>query len=170
MTKSTRTVLIVVVALFAVGTCITGGIMVALVSFADGLGGDQKWSSTAIAERDMPAVFGCKLPVAPLQYTSRAFGFQDGFWEVIVQLPPGAAPAFLGANKLKRGTTKPIDADVDLVIRDLVPATPTLTATELEDLPPALLPDGGTWILHRSGELLEAPTGEVWIHLQAFET
>lgn len=169
VTKSTRTVLIVIVALFVVGTCVTGGLMLALFSFTDGLGGDDKWSSTAIAERDLPAVFGCKLPVAPMQYTSRAFGFQDGFWEVVVQLPPGSAPAFLGANKLTRGTTKPIDPDIDLVIRELVPKTPTLTATELE-LPPALLPDGGTWILNRSGELLEAPTGEVWVHLQAFET
>ena len=86
-----------------------------------------------------------------------------------MQLPPGSAPAFLGANKLTRGTTKPIDPDVELVIRGLVPSTPPLTANELE-LPPALLPDGGTWHLNRSGELLEAPSGEVWIHLQAFET
>lgn len=169
MTKSTRTVLLVIAALTVIGCLVTGGIMFAVVSFADGLGGTDAWSEKAIPERDLPQLFGVRLPSAPLQYSSRAFGFQDGFWEVVVQLPPGSAEAFLGSNKLTRGETRPVDADLDKIIKDLVPATPALTATELE-LPPALLPDGGTWILHRSGELLEAPTGEVWLHLQAFET
>ncbi|MFT3713494.1 MAG: hypothetical protein QM817_38040 [Archangium sp.] len=169
MTSSTRTVLLVVAALTVIGCLVTGGIMVAFVSFADSFGGDDKWKPDAIAERDLPAIYGCRLPVKPLQYTSRAFGFQDGFYEVIVQLPPGSAAAFLGANKLERGATKAIDADVDAVIRGLVPSTPTLTATELT-LHETPLPDGGTWLLNRSGELLEAPTGEVWVHLQAFET
>lgn len=170
MTKSTRTVVMVIAALAVLGCLATGGLMFAFISFADGLGGDEQWSAHAIPERDLPQVFGCRLPVAPLQYSSRAFGFQDGFWEVVVQLPPGSASAFLGANKLSRGTPAPLDADLDAVIRALVPSTPALTATELEGLPPALLPDGGTWILNRSGELLEGPGGEVWVHLQAFET
>lgn len=168
VTKSTRTVVLVLAGLFVFGTLGAGVVALALVHAVSGLGGSGEWSEDALAERELPAVFGVRLPVKPLRYQSRQLGFQDAFFEVLVQLPPGAAEAFLKRNHLARGPKEPIDPEVLEALRALDPATPALEATPVA-LPEALKPDGGSWMLHRSGELLEAP-GVVWVHLTAFET
>lgn len=169
VTKSTRTVLLVVLGLFGfgcLGTTVIAGLFLSATS--DFLGGSNEWSEDALAERELPAVFGVRLPVRPLSYQSRAMGFQDSYFEVLVQLPPGSAEAFLGANHLTRGAEGPIDPDVVDQLKLLDPATPALKATTLA-LPEAVKLDGGSWNLQRSGELLEAP-GVLWVHLTAFET
>lgn len=168
MTKSTRTVLLVVVGLFGFGCLATGLLTALLVRAADGFGGSNEWSEDAVAERELPAVYGVRLPVRPLRYQSRQLGFQDAYFEVLVQLPPGAAETFLGSNHLVRGAEEPLDADVLDALRTLDPATPVLKSFTLE-LPEALKVDGGSWQLHRSGQLLEGP-GVLWVHLTAFET
>lgn len=168
MTRSTRTVLLVLLGLFGFGCLGASVISVLLVRAVDDFGGSTEWSEDALPERELPAVFGVRLPVKPLRYQSRSMGFQDSFFEVLVQLPPGAAEAFLSANHLGRGAEAVMDPDVVDQLRALDPATPALKATAI-DLPEAVRRDGGSWPLHRSGELLEGP-GVVWLHLTAFET
>ncbi|MDP1826491.1 MAG: hypothetical protein Q8L48_24695 [Archangium sp.] len=168
MTKSTRTVLLVVLGLFGFGFLATGLLVVVLVRAAEGFGGSNEWTEDAVAERELPAVYGVRLPVKPLRYQSRQLGFQDAYFEVLVQLPPGAADAFLDSNHLARGAEVPLDADVLDAVRALDPATPALKSFTVE-LREALKVDGGSWQLHRSGELLEGP-GVLWVHLTAFET
>jgi hypothetical protein len=169
VTKSTRNVLLVLIGLCVfgcIGTSVIGYLMLRAV---DDFGGNPEWSDSAIAERDLPSIFGVRLPAQPLRYHSRAMGFQDGLYEVLVQLPPDAAEAFLTLNKLKRGDQEVVDPDVMDQIRIFDPTAPvTLKATTFE-LPEALKADGGTWNLNRSGHLLEAP-GVLWLHLVAFET
>jgi hypothetical protein len=168
VTKSTRTVLLVVTGLFGFGCLFTGLLTALLVRAADGFGGSQEWTEDAVAERELPALFGVRLPVKPLRYQSRQLGFQDAYFEVLVQLPPGAAEDFFATNHLVRGPEDPADADVLDAIRSLEPATPALKSFRFE-LPEALKRDGGSWQLHRSGQLLEGE-GVLWVHLTAFET
>lgn len=168
MTKSTRTVLLVVLGLFGFG-CLGASALTAVFVYAvEGFGASGEWGDDALPERELPAVFGVRLPVKPLRYQSRSMGFQDAYFEVLVQLPPGAAETFLSTNKLVRGAREPIDPDVLDQLRALDPAVPALEASTLA-LPEALKADGGPWQLHRGGELLEGP-GAVWVHLTAFET
>lgn len=168
VTKSTRTVLWVLLGLFGLGGLGSAALVALLVHAASGLGGSGEWSEDAVAERELPSTFGVRLPVKPLRYQSRQMGFQDAYFEVLVQLPPGAAEPFLSSNHLTRGAEEPIDPDVVDQLRALDPALPALTATTVE-LPEAMKADGGTWPLHRRAELLEAP-GVLWVHLTAFET
>ncbi len=168
MTTSTRTVLLVLLGLFGFGALGASVISFFLVRAVDELGGSAEWSEDALPERELPAVFGVRLPVKPLRYQSRSMGFQDAFFEVLVQMPPDAAEAFLSTNHLTRGAEAVMDADVVDQLNALDPSTPGLKATTLE-LPEAVRRDGGTWPLHRSGELLEAP-GVLWLHFTAFET
>jgi hypothetical protein len=169
VTKSTRTILLVFIGLAVFGCMGTSAIAFFMLRAVDDFGGSDKWSESAVAERDLPAVFGVKLPSKPIRYQSRSMGFQDGFYEVLVQLPPDSADAFLTLNKLKRGDEEVVDPDVLDQIRIFDPTAPvTLKATTIE-LPQALKADGGSWQLNRSGQLLEAP-GVLWIHLVAFET
>ncbi len=169
MKRETRTVVLVLAALAVIGCVVAGGAMAAFVVAVDGLGGNDAWSEDALPERQLPPVFGVRLPVKPVRYTSRQFGFQDAFFEVLVELPPGSASVFLGANGLTRGPTAVMGDEVLEVLESMWPGHPPLTATELT-LPDAMLPDGGGWTLNRRAELLEGPGGEVWVHLQAFET
>lgn len=168
VSKSTRTVLLVLLGLFGFGCLGTSVISFFLVRAVDDLGGSSEWSEDALPERELPAVFGVRLKVKPLRYQSRSMGFQDDFFEVLVQLPPDAAEAFLSTNRLTRGPEAVMDPDVVDQLRAFDPMTPSLKATTLE-LPEAVRRDGGSWPLHRSGELLEAP-GVTWLHLTAFET
>jgi hypothetical protein len=169
VTKSTRTILLVILGLCGFGCLGTSVVAYLMLRAVDDFGGSTEWSDSAVAERDLPSVFGVRLPVKPLRYQSRAMGFQDGYYEVLVQLPPSAAEDFLTQNKLKRGEEEVVDPDVMDQLRLFDPAAPVmLKATRLE-LPEALKADGGTWNLNRSGELLEAP-GVCWLHLVAFET
>ena len=85
-----------------------------------------------------------------------------------MQLPPSAAELFLSSNHLVRVEEEAIDLDLIEQLHALDPKTPQLKATAVQ-LPEALKADGGSWQLHRSGELLEAP-GVLWVHLTAFET
>ena len=168
VTKSTRTVLLVLFGLCGFGFLGAGAVAMLLVRAVDGFGGSTEWSESALPEREMPAVFGVRLPVKPLRYQSRSMGFQDGYYEVLVQLPPSAAEAFLSTNHLVRGAEAVIDPDVIDQLHAIDPTTPLLKATQMQ-LPEALKADGGSWHLTRSGELLEAP-GVLWVHLTAFET
>ncbi len=168
MTTSTRTVLLVLLGLFGFGCLGTSVIAFVLVSAVDDFGGSTEWSEDALPERELPAVFGVRLPVKPLRYQSRSMGFQDAFFEVLVQLPPDAAETFLSANHLSRGAEVVMDPDVVDQLHALDPSTPALKATTIE-LPEAVRRDGGSWPLHRSGELLEAQ-GVLWLHFTAFET
>lgn len=168
MTKSARTVLLVLLGLAGLGCLGAGAIAWLMVRAVDGFSGSTEWSESAVPERELPDVFGVRLPVKPLRYQSRALGFQDQQFEVLVQLPAGAAEAFLTSNHLVRGPERSLDVDVADQVRALEPSTPPLQASTLE-LPAPLQADGGVFGLHRSGELLEAP-GVVWIHLLAFET
>ena len=155
--------------LFGFGCVGASAVAFLLLRAVDDFGGSTEWSESAVAERELPSVFGVRLPTRPLRYQSRSMGFQDGYYEVLVQLPPEAAEAFLTVNKLKRGDEEVVDPDVLDSIRLFDPTAPvTFKATVLE-LPEALKADGGSWNLHRSGELLEAP-GACWLHLVAFET
>lgn len=161
--------LLVVLGLFGFGCLGSGVVALLLVRAVDGFGGNTEWSENALPERELPALFGVRLPVKPLRYQSRSLGFQDAYYEVLVQLPPGAAESFLSTNHLVRGEEAPIDPDVMDQLRVLDPTTPAvLKATTLE-LPEATRIDGGTWNLNRSGELLEG-SGVLWVHLTAFET
>lgn len=169
MKRETRTVLLVVAALGVAGCVVAGGAMALFMSVIDGFAGDQSWSADALPERELPTVFGVRLPVKPLRYTSRQLGFQDAFFEVLVELPPGSAETFLGVNHLSRGASAPVSAELKALLEAQAPGLPTFTSTSLE-LPETVFPDGGQWLLHRSGELLEGPGGEVWLYLQAFET
>lgn len=168
MAKTARTVVLVVAGLFGLGTLGTVG-LVALFAFAMGDFGSNNsaWSEDAVAERDLPALFGLRLPVKPLGYHSRQLGFQDAYYEVLVSLPPGAAEQLLISNQLVRGARGPAPVELMELVRTLDPAAPQLEATDL-DLLPALTADGGVSNLHRSGELLEGP-GSFWLHLIAFE-
>ena len=168
MTKSTRSVLLVLLGLVVFGFLGAGAVAALLVHAVDGFAGSSDWSEDAVPERDLPDVFGVRLPVKPLRYQSRSLGFQDQQFEVLVQLPLAAAEAFLGVNHLTRGEARSIDADVADQVRAFEPTTPPLKATALE-LPAPLRSDGGVWALHRSGELLEGE-GALWVHLVAFET
>ena len=168
MTKSTRTVLLVVLGLVVFGCLGTASVTALLVHAVGSFGGTSEWTSDAVAERELPALFGVRLPVKPLRYQGRQMGFQDAYFEVLVQLPPGAAAAFLSSNHLARGAKGPIDLDLMDQLRMLEPSTPALESSSFE-LSEAVKLDGGPWRLHRSGELLEGP-GVLWVHLTAFET
>jgi hypothetical protein len=167
--RETRTVLLVLAALGLVGCLVAGGAMAVFAFAVEGLGPSEAWSEDAVPERELPTVFGVRLPMKPVRYTSRQLGFQDAFFEVMVELPPGSAAAFLAANGLTRGVGAPLKPEVGEVLDTLAPGHPVMTASELA-LPEATLPDGGAWLLHRSAELLEGPGGEVWVHLEAFES
>ena len=168
MTRSTRVVLLVVLGLVGLGCLGTGAITWLMLRAMDGFTGTTQWNEDAVPERELPAIFGVHLPVKPLRYQSRSLGFQDQYFEVLLQLPPGAGEAFLTRNHLVRGPERALDVDVADQVRVLEPATPPLKATTLE-LPEAQRADGGVFGFHRSGELLEAP-GVLWVHLIAFET
>lgn len=168
MTKSTRTVLLVLLGLTVLGGLGAAGLTSLMVYAVNGFGGTGEWSEDGLPERELPATFGVRLPVKPLRYQSRSMGFQDAYYEVLVQLPPDGAESFLISNHLERGAKEAIDPDVLEQVRALEPNAPTLESTLLA-LPAALKADGGTWNLNRSGELLEG-NGAVWIHLTAFET
>lgn len=168
VTKSARTVLLVVLGLAGLGCLGASAITWLMMRALDGLGGSTEWSESAVPERELPEIFGVSLPVKPLRYQSRSLGFQDQQFEVLVQLPGGAAEAFLTSNHLVRGEERSLDVDVADQVRVLEPSTPPLRTTTVE-LPEALRADGGAFNLHRSAELLEAP-GVVWLHLLAFET
>ena len=168
MKKSTRSVLLVLLGLVVFGFLGAAVVTALMVHAIDGFGGSTEWSADAVAERELPSTFGVRLPVKPLRYLSRSTGFQDQQFEVLVQLPAGAADTFLQVNHLARGEKVTIDADLADQLRALDPSMPALKACALE-LPPALQADGGVFELHRSGELLEGE-GVVWVHLVAFET
>ena len=168
MTKSTRTVLLVLLGLTVFGGLGAAGLTALMVQAVNGFGGTDEWTEDGLPERELPATFGVRLPVKPLRYRSRSMGFQDAYYEVLVQLPPNAAEPFLSTNHLVRGAKEAIDPDVQEQVRALDSNAPPLESTPLE-LPEALKADGGTWNLNRSGELLEG-SGAVWIHLTAFET
>ena len=168
MTKSTRTVLLVLLGLTVLGGLGAAGLTSLMVYAVNGFGGTGEWTEDGLPERELPATFGVRLPVKPLRYRGRSLGFQDAYFEVLVQLPPDAAEPFLISNHLVRGAREPIDPDVLEQVRAFEPNAPTLESTLLE-LPEALKADGGSWNLHRSGELLEGK-GALWVHLTAFET
>lgn len=178
MTKNARTVVLALVALVGLGCLGTGVAVMLFARFAlADFGADMTWSEDAVPERDLPGLFGVRLPVKPVLYRSRSTGFQDGLWEVVVQLPPGSAEAFLGVNGLKRGTPvapgEPLPhgiqgADLLEVVRSFDPGVPALSATQL-DLPERTSADAGVFNLYRNGMLLEGP-GAVWLYLEAFET
>lgn len=168
MTKATRTVLWVVLGLVVLGFLGAGALTFLMVHTLDGLTGSTEWSEDAVPERELPTVFGVRLPVKPLRYQSRSSAFQDQQFEVLVQLPPGSAEAFLGVNHLTRGPKQALDLDVVDQVRVLEPSTPPLESSSLQ-LSTALQADGGELNLHRKGELLEGP-GVAWLHLFAFET
>lgn len=169
MTKSTRNVVLAIVGAVVLGCLGTGALVVGFGVFAASqFGGDTSWSEDSVPERELPRLYGVRLPVKPLVYRSRQQGFQDGFWEVLVKLPPGSAEALLGANRLQRGAAAThVSVEVSELIRSLDPAAPALTATSVE-LYEALQPDGGPLNLHRRAVLLEGP-GAVWLYLEAFE-
>lgn len=178
MTKSTRNVVLAIVGVVVLGCLGTGALVVGVGTFAASqLGGSGEWSEDAVPERELPRMFGVRLPVKPLYYRSRELGFQDGLWEVVVQLPPGSVEAFLGANKLERGAAPLpgvpapetyMNTGVDELIHSVDPATPALSPTPVT-LPDARQPDGGLRNLIRRAVLLEAP-GVTWLYLEAFET
>lgn len=167
MTKSVRAVLLVLLGLVVLGSLGAGTVAWLMVHAMDGFAGTTDWGEKALPERELPDVFGVRLPVEPLRYQSRALGFQDQEFEVLLKLPPDAAEAFLAVNHLVRGPVRALDVDVADQVRVLEPGTPPLTATGLV-LPAPVRADGGAFGLHRSGELLEAP-GVLWVHLLAFE-
>lgn len=158
----------VVMGLVVFGCLGTASVTALLVHAVGSFGGTSQWSADAVAERELPALLGVRLPVKPLRYQSRQMGFQDAYFEVLVQLPPGAAETFLSSNHLARGLKGPLDLDLMDQLRLLEPSTPVLESTSFE-LPEAVKLDGGSWQLHRSGELLEG-AGVLWVHLTAFET
>lgn len=169
MTKENRTLLLVFAAVFGLGCLGTGAVAFVLLSSLESFGGSSDWSKTAVAERDLPTLFGVKLPTAPLVWDSRAMGFQDGFWEVLVKLPPASRETFLSMNGLEL-TDVGAGSDDDTLqrIRELEPATPALKAQRVR-LPEVQQPDGGGWYLYRSGTLYEAD-GVLWVHLVAHES
>lgn len=170
MKASTKTVLLAVLGLALLGCLGAGALAWFFVSAASSFGGNSEWSENAVAERDLFQLFRVRLPVKPLHYESRQLGFQDAYFEVLVQLPNGSAETFLSSNQLRRSDTKqPVDLDLSERIRVLEPTTPALEATEFE-LRDDWTSDGGVVTLHRSGELIEGAGGIVWIHLTAFET
>jgi|APLak6261675434_1056106.scaffolds.fasta_scaffold00433_4 hypothetical protein len=168
--RSTKTVLWAVLGLALLGCLGAGALAWFFVNAASSFGGSSEWSENAVPERDLFRLFQVRLPVKPLHYESRQLGFQDAYFEVLVQLPNGSAEAFLSSNQLRRSDTKqPVDLDLSERIRVLEPTTPALEATEFE-LRDDWTSDGGVVTLHRSGELIEGAGGIVWIHLTAFET
>lgn len=170
MTRDTKVALGIVGGLLLAGCAVASVLVVLLFTASDGLlGGSPQWSADAVPERELPRVFGVKLPVKPLTYQTRSLGFQDGLWDAVIQLPPGSAPSFVSANRLEVMDGGSLDDDVREVIDANAPGTPALEVRTLT-LPAALLPDGGAINLHRSGFLLEGPGGETWVHLSAFET
>lgn len=167
--SQTKTLLLVLVAVGALGCLGTVGIAVVLLSAVGSLGGDGEWSSTAVAERDLPRLYGVRLPAAPLVWDSRAMGFQDGLWEVLVKLPPSSREPFLSMNALTLGEGGGgFEGGALRRIRELEPSTPALKARRVK-LPEALQPDGGGWHLYRSATLYEAE-GVLWLHLVAHES
>lgn len=169
MTKENRTLLLVFAAVFGLGCLGTGVIAFILLRAVDSFGGSSEWSSTAVAERDLPKLYGVKLPTAPLIWDSRAMGFQDGFWEVLVKLPPSSREPFLSMNKLEfTDVGAGYDDDTLERIRELDASTPQLKAQRVK-LPEAMQADGGGWYLYRSATIYEGE-GVFWIHLVAHES
>lgn len=168
--RETRTVLWVLGGVASLGCLGTAALVALLVtSTTPLLGSDGAWGPDAVPERELKRVFGCQLPAKPVHYSSRQLGFQDAFFEVVVQLPSGSAEAFLSSNGLSRGPAAVLDDEVRTLIDATVPGSPALDAVQLQ-LPEAFTADGGPLNLHRNGELLEGPGGETWVHLVAFET
>ncbi len=169
--SQSKTLLLVLLGVAGLG-CVATTAIVALVfgtlsNFGDG---DQDWSSTAVAERDLPQLFGVKLPAKPLDWHSRAMGFQDGLWEVLVKLPPSSAATFVSMNKLEVDElTDAPDTSALEYLMTVDPALPPLKARRLRLPDTATQADGGKWYLYRSGTLLEGE-GVFWLHLVAHET
>lgn len=168
MAPQTKTLIIVLVSVVVLGALGTVAVSFVLLRALGDFGGSGEWSSTAVAERDLPTLYGVKLPVAPLEWDSRTMGFQDGYWEVLVKLPPSSRDSFLLMNKLKTNHDGQLDPEVLLHLQSLDPKATSLTAVGLE-LPAPSLPDGGGWNLYRSGSLFEGD-GVLWLHLVAHES
>lgn len=168
MTKDNRTLLMVFVAVCVLGCLGTGVVAFVMIRSLNSFGGGGEWSSTAVAERDLPRLYGVRLPTAPLKWDSRAMGFQDGIWEVLVQLPPESRDAFLTMNKLElTDIGAGFEDDTLQRIRELDPSTPKLKSQRVR-LPEATTPDGGGWYLYRSAVMYEGE-GVFWLYLSAHE-
>ena len=63
MTKSTRTVLLVLLGLTVFGCLGAAGLTALLVHAANGFGGSGEWSEDGLPERELPATFAVRLPV-----------------------------------------------------------------------------------------------------------
>ncbi len=168
MASRSKTLVAVLVSVVVLGALGTVAVSFILLRALGDFGGSGEWSSTAIAERDLPYLYGVKLPVAPLVFDGRAMGFQDGYWEVLVKLPPSSREAFLSMNAVTTNQERRLSKEALARIQELEPGTPPLTATGL-DLPPPTRPDGGGWMLSRRAALLEGE-GVLWLHFIAHES
>lgn len=167
--KSSRALVAAVVGLVVLG-CLGSALASAfLVGAVADFGGSGQWEKNGIPESRWLPAFGVRMPNKPLLAIGRELGFQDVYVEVLVQLPPGSAQAFLDLNHLARGEAGAYDTSLHLEIDRLAPGTPALTPHRLE-LPVAVTKDGGPSGLYREGTLYEGPGGETWLHLVAFDT
>lgn len=167
---STRTVLLtaLLVGLVTCGTC-AGGAYWGLHRVGEALAGSSEWSEDAVARTQVAPLFGVTLPPEVLAYRSRAMGFQDWSYEVLVQLRPADEARWLAANHLAP-SAEPAGADLadlEAEIRRVAAPKGTARATLLEGLPRET-DDAGVPTVHRRATLLEYDD-QVWVYLDSFE-
>jgi hypothetical protein len=129
---------------------------------------DGRWTADAVPERELSELFGVRIPARPTLYLSRQGDPQHSYFEVLFELPSGTLPLFLSSNHLQRGERLPLPEEVTEVLQSRGRTTTNVMATQLL-LTRKLRADGGTW-LSRSGSIIEATPGGVWVHLTASGT
>lgn len=166
---------LVVLGVLGLATCVIGvGAGLVLKKVAESALGSDAWGGEAVAEADLPKLFGVRFPAKPVVVRSRVQGFQDAMYEVLVRLPPGEKDAFLSANGLTPSPSQALGlvGDVEAAkaeLRARQPGPGPVTAQALDGFVDQEGPDGGYVELFRSGVLLEAD-GEAWVYLVAFST
>jgi hypothetical protein len=153
----------------ALGTCaLGGGGLLWAASRVSALFSQATWTPDAVPRGDLERVFGVRMAVEPLRYTSRNSGYQEPHLEALLLLPPGAEAAFLGANGL--GVSEEAEQDTsegeDEVLR-LTPGALEVRAVGLDGFRHLQAGDGGFVALYRHGALLRAGTA-TWVYLVAF--
>ena len=168
--KSPWLVGLAVVSALGLGCCGLGVLAVGAVPAL--LLGDEGWTSSAVSPGDVPRVFGVTLTATPAVFRSRAFGFQDPVYEVLIKLTPAEAEAFMAANRLSEGPAARAPLPHDTWVQELQRHDgkgPVPAGVELQGLKDLMGGDGGWIALHREGRRVERG-GAVWFLLTAFGT
>jgi len=168
-----RTLAIVTsVMLVALALCFGAGALV-VYRFSESI--DGNWSSAPVSSAKARDLFGIEvLPKVVLQTQQREGGFQDSFYDALVQVPLGSGEAFLEDNHLARdpealGSFPGAVDQFEQRIRDLAAPKGELRVVPLTGVREAHLADGGSVVEYRNVLLLEFDD-QLWVALVAFDT